>query len=200
MKHTLILAAALALLTAGAAAGQQTNPTIESILRSGTAPLFTVQPVDDATIDRILQCGIRAPSARNSQPWHFTVVKNKEFLDRMKASMGTAAATRDPFFGGVTLIVIAGTKDAAYAPFDCGLACQDICLAAQSLGLGTHISVSAIQPFTTGKDAVEMRKSAGIPDTMVALAGVVIGYTDKQADAVSKASPRNDKGVITLIQ
>jgi nitroreductase len=198
MRKTTIFLAALSILTAGAAFGQKSTPVIDAILKSGTAPTFTSQAVDDAILDQIIACGIQAPSGRNLQPWHFTVVKSKDFISKVKAQV--APSSRDLLFNGVTFILISTPKDQQYGPFDCGSACGNICLAAQSLGLGTHISVSAVAPFTTGKDAAELRKTAGIPDNYNPLAVIIVGYTDKQVDAVTKPSTRNTQGVTTYVK
>jgi nitroreductase len=47
---------------------------------------FTAQPVDPATIRRVVEKAARAPSGGNLQPWHIDVVGGAE-LDRLKAIM-----------------------------------------------------------------------------------------------------------------
>ena len=44
---------------------------------------FTTTPVDLKDLKLILRCGVQAPSARNSQPWHFTVIKDLETMKRI---------------------------------------------------------------------------------------------------------------------
>ena len=34
-------------------------------------------------LQAILEAGIWAPSGHNGQPWHFTVIQNKELIDHM---------------------------------------------------------------------------------------------------------------------
>ncbi|MGO9410282.1 MAG: nitroreductase family protein [Spirochaetia bacterium] len=45
--------------------------------------VFTTSPVDPNDLELILQCGVRAPSARNSQPWHFTVIEYLQTMTRI---------------------------------------------------------------------------------------------------------------------
>ncbi len=61
----------------------QTNPVIKAILDSGSTRAFKNQDINDQTIDLIIQCGIKAPSAMNQQPWHFSVVKDRRLLDKI---------------------------------------------------------------------------------------------------------------------
>ena len=56
-----------------------TLETIERLMATQRAVRrFTAAPVDDALMERILAAGTRAPSARNSQPWRFIVVRIEE--------------------------------------------------------------------------------------------------------------------------
>ncbi|MFO7891764.1 MAG: nitroreductase family protein [bacterium] len=52
------------------------NDVIDLLLSSYSARIFPEEPVTDNEVEQILKCGIKAPGARNSQPWKFTVVKD----------------------------------------------------------------------------------------------------------------------------
>jgi len=45
-----------------------------------TAQAFLKDPIPEADLERIVNAGINAPSAMNRQPWHFTVVTNKDVI------------------------------------------------------------------------------------------------------------------------
>ncbi|MGW4634161.1 5,6-dimethylbenzimidazole synthase [Nocardia sp. NPDC004415] len=51
-------------------------------LRRDVRAEFTGEPVDEATLWRILDAAHRAPSVGNSQPWDFVVVRNPDTLGR----------------------------------------------------------------------------------------------------------------------
>lgn len=55
---------------------------------------FRDDPVDDATVERLLWAATRAPSAENLQPWFFVVVREK----RRRAALGEV--TRRAWEGG----------------------------------------------------------------------------------------------------
>ena len=43
-----------------------------------TTQFFTDEKVNDEDIEKILSAGVNAPSAMNTQPWHFTAVTDEE--------------------------------------------------------------------------------------------------------------------------
>jgi nitroreductase len=139
---------------------------------------FTAIPVDPKDLERILHCGVQAPSARNSQPWHFTVVKD---LATMKKIIPDATA-------GNVLIVISGLDQRdrfAAIAFYCALATENMYLAAQSLGLGSHIYTGPVASLNAN-----YRDLVGIPTGYVAVAILKIGSIVQNVDAVSSASRR----------
>jgi nitroreductase len=48
---------------------------------------FTPDPIPDEHIRRMIDCARLAPSASNSQPWRFVVVRNKEVMQKMSAAI-----------------------------------------------------------------------------------------------------------------
>ena len=51
------------------------NQTIEDILRRRSIRHYLDKPIPETDIQLIVECGIHAPTARNKQNWHFTVIK-----------------------------------------------------------------------------------------------------------------------------
>jgi nitroreductase len=58
---------------------------------------FKDQPVPDEDINRILDAGRLAPSANNTQPWSFLVIKDKETLRKMAGAVRDMVDTMIPF-------------------------------------------------------------------------------------------------------
>lgn len=99
--------------------------------------------VTDEQIKLLLEAAMLAPSACNTRPWEFIVVKEREVLDKIRkvhpytGMLETAA---------LAIIVCALPKTQenynnglphGYYPQDCGAATQNILLQAVELGLGT---------------------------------------------------------------
>ena len=180
MMKKKVLSMIVAVLAAGTLLlnGQTQAGSVPEVIMSGySAKNFSADPVSDGDLETILRCGMKAPSARNMQPWRFTVVKNSDLISEV---------LRGPAPGNV-LVIISGSEDkqlAMFVEYDCGLATQNMYIAAQSLGLGVHIYAAPIANINSKKE------SFGIPEGFRAVAALRIGHIDSSVDAVSSASPR----------
>lgn len=56
---------------------------IDAIKGRRAVRAWTDEEVSEEDLYKILECGRWSPSPLNSQPWHFTVVKNKETIEAM---------------------------------------------------------------------------------------------------------------------
>ena len=168
------------------------NPTIKSILSRRSKRAYKKDQVSDADLDTILQAGLHAATARNLQPWHFTVIQNQQVIRKIdeaakktiRQSNDTSYLSRvdDPgftlFFHAPTVIIVSGDTKAPYAMTDCANATQNICVAAHSLGLGSCYIASFIRAFQDTDTAISLKKELGIPDTHTPRFAVSLGYTD----------------------
>lgn len=177
-RNTLLVLGLLMALSTTVFSQTKNAGIVNFILSAYSVKNFTSLPVDPKDLELILHCGVRAPSARNSQPWYFTVVKD---LATMKKIIPDAMA-------GNVIIVISGLdqRDRFEAiAFDCALATENMYLAAQSLGLGSHIYTGPIASLNAS-----YRDFVGIPTGYVAVAILKIGSIVQNVDAVSSASRR----------
>jgi len=100
---------------------------------------FADRPVSAEHLDRILEAGRRAPSSRNTQPWDFVLVTDRDQLAELAnvwvgaRHVATSAAT-------VALITSDNQQPAARAQFDLGQATMSMMLAAADLGIGSSHS------------------------------------------------------------
>ena len=157
----------------------ETNPVIDGILSAQAMKNYTDETVSQGDLDLILAAGAKAPSARNLQPWRFIVVQNEELSARISRNGGT-------------IIIIAGLKTGEAGmnvDFDCGLAAQNMYLAAQSLGLGANIAMSPVSSVNAMADTL------GIEDGYEAIMVLTIGHYE--TDTISAATPRNEVADIT---
>jgi nitroreductase len=132
------------------------NETIRTILSRRSVRSYEPDPVESDKLDLILQCGLFAPSARNRQPWHFTVVRSRALLDQISAAnqalllASTDEAMRqralepgfDTFRGSPMAIIVSGDVTAPHALADCANAVENMALAAHSLGLSSCYNAS----------------------------------------------------------
>lgn len=157
---------------------QTTGNTVTDVILTGySAKMFSPEPVSDKDLDLILKCGMKAPSARNTQNWRFTVIRDNAVVSEI---------LRGPAPGNVAIIVSGNEvhQPGANLDFDIALATQNMYIAAQSLGLGAHIYWSPLGDINAKKEAF------GIPEGCRAVTVLRIGNVDKSVDAVSAASTR----------
>ena len=62
---------------------------------------FTDEPVAAEDIEKILEAGVNAPSAMNTQPWHFTAITDGEVLEQLAADMEAAMKNAGGAPGGM---------------------------------------------------------------------------------------------------
>ena len=167
----------VALFTASELSGQISDNCAANVILSGYSERgYSTEPVTDQQLDLILTCGIKAPSARNNQPWKFTVIKDEP---AMKEIINDAVP-------GNVLIVVSGTEsqNGTTPDFDCGLATESMFIAAHSLGLGARIYGSPTGNINSKKELFQ------IPVGYKAVVVLRIGNIDKSVDAVSSATQR----------
>lgn len=149
------------------------NAILENILnRKSVRNYIKGKEVTDEQIHKILQAAMAAPSARNSQPWEFIVIKDRKKLD--------ALAEQNPYgkmlFDASCAIVVVGNLNRApeneFWTQDTSAATQNILLEIEALGLG------AVWIGTYPKeDRVQVvKKELSLPDNVIPLNIISIGY------------------------
>jgi len=185
MKNIFISLLAIGLLFscsnkgAGVAEKTKTSDAINNILNSYSLRNFSDKAVSDNDIETILKCGIQAPSARNLQPWYFTVIKDNTLAKKIIPD------TKD----GNIIIAVSGVNDGTQfgiVELDCGFAIQNIYLAAQALGLGSRIYTGPVANVNSN-----YLTELGIPSKYKVVALIKIGHVEK-TDSSSAASSRKN--------
>ena len=69
------------------------NDLIRTIMTRSSVRTFLDKPVSDETIELLLKAAMAAPSAKNQQPWAFIVIKERELLEKLGASLPNAKMT-----------------------------------------------------------------------------------------------------------
>ncbi|MGB9640161.1 MAG: nitroreductase family protein [Anaerolineales bacterium] len=127
---------------------------------------FKDEPLPDDIVRAILNAGRRAQSSKNTQPWHFIAIRNKETLARI-AQLGEWAG----HLAGASLAVAILTVDPSIRfsiMFDAGQAAAYMQLAAWELGVGSCLA-TIYQPE-------EARKLLGFPEDLHLNIAISFGY------------------------
>ncbi len=107
--------------------------TLEVIRTKRAVRQFTDQQVPEDVIRQILDAGRRAQSSKNTQPWPFIVIQDKERLKKL-SECGTWAGH---IAGAAFAVVIAAHTN---WDFDIGQAAAYLQLAAWDLGVGSCLA------------------------------------------------------------
>jgi nitroreductase len=112
---------------------------------------FSDRPIDEADLERILDAGHRAPSSKNTQPWEFVVVTDRDRLQEL-SRVGRYAG----HLAGATVAVFFITEDPANPEalakilYDVGHATQSMMLVAVELGIGSVHAAVYDRPMAAG--------------------------------------------------
>ena len=90
---------------------------------------YTAQPIEEETLDRILQAGRMAGSSKNTQPWRFVVLRDASRKSEL-AACGQFAQHVPP-----APLVVAVVLTPGGGAFDAGRAAQNMMLAAWAEGI-----------------------------------------------------------------
>jgi nitroreductase len=97
---------------------------------------FEPRPVPDDVIRQILDSGRRAQSSKNTQPWHFIVVREREALKRLSG----CGAYAGHLAGAAFAVVLVSEKNDGSNDFDLGQTAAYLQLAAWEQGVGSCIA------------------------------------------------------------
>jgi nitroreductase len=152
---------------------------------------FEDKAVPRAVTDKLLEAGVWAPSGMNSQPWHFTVIENREIINKLFRKTKELVTKNMPlpenlqaafksdkdvvFYGAPLLILISVKRNEDWRTvnlLDCGLAAQNMFLAAYQAGLGSCFIGFASFLNQDPKALAEV----GIPEDHELVAPLIFGY------------------------
>lgn len=150
------------------------SKTIDAIMERFSCRNFADGALSESQVDTLVKAALAAPSAMNMQPWRIVVLTNKPLIEEMDAAAmlhikenNEAAYTRMMERGGSVFynapcIIYVLKNETAYATLDCGIATQNIALAAHALGLGSVICGMANMPLQ-GVRGSEFLQKLGFP-------------------------------------
>jgi len=157
---------------------------------------YKTDPVDDKTIELVLEAARWAPSWANTQCWRFIVVRDTSIKDKLADALKSARPEgKNPAAEAVRnapVVIVAcaeleksgfyhgepTTDKGDWYMFDVALAMQNLVLAAHSLGLGTVI----LGLF----DAKEVDSILEVPEGFCVVAMTPLGYPDQEPRPVPR--------------
>lgn len=158
---------------------------MEAILSRRSIRKYTAQPVSNEVINELLKAAMSAPSASNRQPWQFVVIDDRQILDEIPrfhpySQMLKAAAAAILVCGDQRL---AGGR--AFWIQDCSAATENLLVAAHAKELGAvWLGVYPLEERVVG-----FRKLLGLPEHIIPLALISIGYPAEKKSPADRYDP-----------
>ncbi|HEY6875889.1 MAG TPA: nitroreductase family protein [Candidatus Dormibacteraeota bacterium] len=137
------------------------------------------RPVPDEVLRRIVDAGRLTASARNAQPWHFVVVRDREGLRKLGSLVRTG-----PYTANAAAAIVVACERNPYAMSDATRAIQSMILVAWGEGVGSN---------WTGFGGIEgVRKELGIPEELDVLAVMPLGYPKRKVVGRKNRKPLSE--------
>ena len=193
------------------------NELIEKMTTRRAIRRFQKRQVDEDLLQQILTAGLYAPSAGNNQYSRIVVCQDIEINERLgRISRYMQFKGKDPktishsisadqpsiqddftimngFYDAPTVLTIF-TRDSQYSHDDAAMIGENILLAAHFLGLGACYVGRTGEVFAT-EYGQQLRRKWGIPEDMVAVCNIIIGYID---GPVPCSKPRKEGRIIRV--
>ena len=168
------------------------NLVIETIMARRSVRMYKDMPVERCKLQKIVECGINAPSGMNKQPWQVRVVDSRDYIDGITDVFRTAnprmaddASFKNMFRNAPAVIFIASPADGS-GQLDCGLLGENMILAAQSMGLGTCCLGGPVAFMNGNADAKPYVERLNLPEGYTLLYAIAVGYPDEKPAATPR--------------
>jgi len=140
---------------------------------------FKPQAIEQEKVDQILKAALWAPTSRNSRPWEFVLVTDREKLEKLAVSKPGGHALKSAALG----IVVLGDADKSDVWIeDTSIATITMIYTAETLGLGS-CWVQIRERFHDKEKTITseqyVRELLNIPENKKVLSIVAMGYPDE---------------------
>jgi len=184
------------------------NETIKTIFNRRSVRNYLSEQLKAEELDLIIKAGLSAPSARNQQSWHFTVIQNRKVIDDLNKDAKEVLGKMDDehlqeiatdenfniFYNAPTIIVISGEKSATASIVDCSAATQNMNIAAESLNIGT-CWIGLVSLLFRSERVQDWIKLLALPEGFDPYYAITLGY---KAEENGQPAPRRENTVSFL--
>jgi nitroreductase len=157
--------------------------TFEAISKRVSVREYEDRPIEKSILEKLVDAGRRAPTARRVEPWEFIVVEDRERLKRLGE-----IATSGNFIKDAASCIVIFCKDTKYYLEDGCAATENILLLAQDLGLGACWVAGDKKPYME-----TLAKLFGVPSGFKLVSLISLGWPKR---TVSQVKNRSLKEVI----
>ncbi len=143
--------------------------TFDAINKRASVREYLNKPVPKDMLEKLVDAGRRAPTARAVEPWEFIVVTERRTLDELGGMISTGL-----FLKQATACVVVFCNDTKYYLEDGSAATENILLAATDLGLGTCWIAGDKKEYCEA-----VARFLGVPPHMKLISLISVGWASK---------------------
>ena len=162
----------------------------QNILTRTSVRSYQDKAVDSTQVERLLRAGMAAPSAMNTQPWHFVVVQDKALLEQIADATPNAGMAKN----APLAIVVCGDLQKEKTGWEQAFWIQDVSAVTENILLQAH--AMGLGAVWTGTYPSEERCQAvsrllHLPEHIIPFSTIVIGYPQGDPVPKDKWKPEN---------
>lgn len=165
------------------------NEVLKTIERRSSIRAYANEKLTEEEIKALITAGLQAPTARNMQEVHISVVDGDnplvEEIEQEKRRVILSSASEEAkksiadnpnnfCYNAPTLFILSVDKDFKWSKVDAGIAAENISLAAESMGLGSLI-IGIIDDAMKGDKKDYFAKAFKFPDNFEFAIAVAAG-------------------------
>ncbi len=150
--------------------------TFDCVRNRASTRAYSAKPVERALLEKVVDAGRRAPTARGVEPWEFVVVTDRQVL----LELGTLAVNGS-FIKEAACCIALFCRDTKYYLEDGCAATENMLLVASDMGLGACWVAGDKKPY-----AARVSGLLGAPQDMKLVSLISIGWPLEKMPAHKK--------------
>lgn len=157
---------------------------VDNIMTRRSVRNYKSEPVCREQMAKVVECGIYAPSAMNSQGWAVRLVDAPDFIEGVtniavaqRPEIKEQEGFRNIFRNAPTVAFIAIPEQSYSGEYDSGLLSQNMMLSAWSMGIGSCCLGSAV-PVMNSEEAKPYLERLNFPEGYKLMMVIGFGYPE----------------------
>jgi nitroreductase len=165
------------------------NEILKVIRERRSIRRFKPDQITDEELETVLQAGTWAPTGHGTQAPYIVAIQNDELRKRLEAvNAEIMGVTSNPYYDAPTMVLVFAPADNPNHDRDGSLILGNMMLAAHSIGLAS-CWINRVDRMFEREDCRQLLKEWGLPDGLVGVGSLALGYASSQPKTVKERKP-----------